>query len=525
MQLHPIRFRIEDSSRAGSLLESVAQLWPSRIHRSWRRSTTYFDTFDWRLWATSSVLWSADGTRSPILYLQPGDGSSRRQTKISKSPGFVWDLPQGPLRKFVEPVVGVRRLLDIALIRAHGTALSVLDQREKTVAMLRFEHRKATKALGGKKCAELPQAVTLIPVRGYGEAFDQLRSFLQRELENRPLDVSELVEAAQALGLEPSGYSKKLNIDLDPSTSAAAAMITIHRRLLEIMGSNEWGLGLDLDTEFLHDFRVAGRRTRSALSQIKGVFPTTVTEHFKKEFARLGKITSPCRDLDVCRLKFPSYASSLPSKIRDDLEPLRDFLEHHQKTEHKRVVELLESERYALLKQDWESFLDTDPASLQAQPNSTKPIRELASKRIWRNYKRVLERGSALDLSTAADTLHRLRIDCKKLRYLLEFFRSLYPEPEIHQLIEELKRLQDNLGDFNDFEVQQARLREFGQTMVLEKAAPATTIFAMGRLTARLEEGQKRERERFHRRYERFSSGKNRRLFKRLFKSPIERRT
>ncbi|MEJ2084757.1 MAG: CHAD domain-containing protein, partial [Acidobacteriota bacterium] len=333
------------------------------------------------------------------------------------------------------------------------------------------------------------------------------------------------VEAAHALGLEPGGYSKKLDIDLDAVTGAAAAMVAIHRRLFEIMKSNEWGLGLDLDSEFLHDFRVAVRRTRSALSQIKGVFPKTSTDHFKREFSWLGKITSPCRDLDVWRLKLPSYASILPSEIRRDLEPLRVFLDRHQKTEHQKVVALLESTRYAYLKRDWKAFLDTDPASLESQANSSRPILELASERIWRNYKRVLARGSAVDADSAADTLHKLRIDCKKLRYLLEFFRRLYPPAETRQLIEGLKRLQDNLGDFNDFEVLRARLQEFEQAMALERVAPATTVLAMGHLAQELEEGQRRERERFHRRYEKFSSRKNRQRFKELFKSPGEGRT
>ena len=47
-------------------------------------------------------------------------------------------------------------------------------------------------------------------------------------------------------------------------------------RSLQTLRINEDGVRKDLDSEFLHDFRVAVRRTRSALSQIKGVFPAAV---------------------------------------------------------------------------------------------------------------------------------------------------------------------------------------------------------------------------------------------------------
>ncbi len=63
----------------------------------------------------------------------------------------------------------------------------------------------------------------------------------------------------------------------------------------------------------------------------------------------------------------------------------------------------------------------------------------------------MLRDGRAI---TSAQALHRLRIQCKKLRYLLEFMAGLVPDdpwPWSH-----LKGLQDNLGEFNDLSVQRA---------------------------------------------------------------------
>ncbi|MFC1662475.1 CHAD domain-containing protein, partial [Gemmatimonadota bacterium] len=51
------------------------------------------------------------------------------------------------------------------------------------------------------------------------------------------------------------------------------------------MRANEVGMLKNLDSEFLHDFRVAVRRTRSGLTQLKGVFPPSARP------SRLGKFS------------------------------------------------------------------------------------------------------------------------------------------------------------------------------------------------------------------------------------------
>ena len=148
-----------------------------------------------------------------------------------------------------------------------------------------------------------------------------------------------------------------------------------------------------------------------------------------------------------------------------------------------------------------------------------RPIGEVARGRIARRWKRVVKRSRAIRDDTPEEGLHLLRIQCKKLRYLMEFFRGLYPAREISVSIKALKRLQDNLGDFNDYEVQQASLMEFSEQMVAEDLAPVITLMAMGRLVERLELGQQRERLKFHERFDRFAAAENHAHFHRLFKT------
>jgi CHAD domain-containing protein len=62
---------------------------------------------------------------------------------------------------------------------------------------------------------------------------------------------------------------------------------------------------------------------------------------------------------------------------------------------------------------------------------------------------RAFETLFETDEVLSAEMLHQLRIACKYLRYNLEFVRSLLGT-RADALIEDLRRLQDDLGDLND---------------------------------------------------------------------------
>jgi CHAD domain-containing protein len=167
----------------------------------------------------------------------------------------------------------------------------------------------------------------------------------------------------------------------------------------------------------------------------------------------------------------------------------------------------------------WKEFLEQPVPENTALPDAQRPAREVASERIWKAYRRVRSRGRAIEAQTPAPALHRLRIDCKKLRYLLEFFRSMYAAADMDRLIKALKKLQDNLGDFNDYVVQRESLGELAEQMVETGSAPARTLMAMGRLAERFEAGQAEERQRFAERFGQFASKGNHARFRRLFKA------
>lgn len=64
-------------------------------------------------------------------------------------------------------------------------------------------------------------------------------------------------------GVPVGDVSPKVDVELDPSMGADHASVLICRRLADIVEANLPGTLADVDTEFLHDLRVAVRRTRS----------------------------------------------------------------------------------------------------------------------------------------------------------------------------------------------------------------------------------------------------------------------
>ncbi len=519
-----VSYPLESQIRGREALKSASHRFPGRLETHPERRSTYLDTFDWRLYQEGgSLLSSADG-RVTVLRWTRLDGTPVFRARLRANPEFAWDLPAGPFREALDSVVEMRRLLPRLEINSRGETLHLLDTNQKTVARLHFEETSVTGTGIGSvpKTLALPILMTAEPVRGYARDFQALVDLLEDEFQLQATSSDQLTLALEALGLEPSASSGKLTVQLAPEMRSDEATKRIHKELLQAILNNEEGVRQDLDTEFLHDFRVAVRRTRSALTQIKKVYPPDVVEQFKRQFAWLGQATGPTRDLDVYLLKMPDYRATLPEHLQTHLEPLQEFLTRHQCLEHQRLVEDLDSQRYSRLLESWRSFLD-DPVSEAASGASALsqaeiPVGQTASNRIWKAYRRVLKQGQSIDGDSPPESLHRLRIDCKKLRYLLELFKSLYDQQEMGTLVKALKRLQDNLGDFNDLEVQQATLQNFAHGMFQEGLATVETLMALGRLVDRLESRQAKERQRFQREFAKFASKKNRSRFRALFK-------
>ncbi|MDQ3724024.1 MAG: CHAD domain-containing protein, partial [Actinomycetota bacterium] len=182
-----------------------------------------------------------------------------------------------------------------------------------------------------------------------------------------------------------------------------------------------------------------------------------------------------------------------------------------------RMVRGLRSERTVALLGNWRDVLDALAAAPQDdRPDAARPVRDVAAERIAKVYRQMVKMGRAIDSESPHEALHDLRKKSKELRYLLEFFASVYPPVVTKPMVATLKSLQDVLGRFQDREVQADALRALGDEIAALDGG-AAALMAMGVLVQRLADEQAQAREQFAERFEQFAAKSQRKLVKHTF--------
>ncbi|MGR8929806.1 MAG: CHAD domain-containing protein [Gammaproteobacteria bacterium] len=468
----------------------------------------FYDSFDWRLFCAGVLcefVQSKSACELRLLNLQ--NGQILASENLHEVPLFADQFRDEAVRSKLASLLEMRALMPLASLKCQALHINVLDKEQKTTVRLLVKNYET-----------LPAQVHIQAIRGYGKAAKRLSRLLEKELALKVVKKSLLECALEREGRQSNDYSSKLNIRLEPTTRADIACKYIYITMLRIIRANEAGTIGDVDSEFLHDLRVAIRRTRSGLSQLKNILPLQVTARYKAFFAWLGQITGAARDLDVYLLNFRDYKASLPVDMQNSLNPLYDFIQRKQIKAYQDLKAKLESSDYLSGLQAWQEYLNQSVAVNPPESEALQAIKQVADKRIFKVYHRVLKQAGAITESSPAEALHVVRKNCKKLRYLMEFFQSLYPEKEISGLIKALKHFQNILGNYQDYEVQEQTLKKFAVEMAEEQISVETFI-SMGVLVQNLQLKREQMRQNFAGSFAQFKQPANEAVFNALFAS------
>jgi CHAD domain-containing protein len=503
-----------DSLQASKLLSVLAEEFGVVAAPEYSATVVYADSFDWRLFRQGYLL-HCHGQAWTLYHGDSGEVTVQQGGPELKRSCFARDFPPGNLREILAPLLGVRCLLPLANVTLLGRQIRLLNRDEKTVARIVFEEQRVAAAQPAFRM------LRLFGIRGYEQSLCTIRRILEAYGIDQP--ASPLVgfeQGCKATGRRPLDYTSKFAIELHAGHTARQSMVRIYRQLLTTINRNIPGVIEDLDSEFLHDLRVAIRRTRSGLSLVKNVLPAAVVEKFKKDFGALGSVTGPTRDLDVYLLEQDTYLARLPTNLQPALHAFFEGLAPRRQAEQKKMARVLQSKKYRAILNGWKRYLATEDR--EPAPAAGRDIGHLASRIIFRRFKRVLKDGKTLDAATPDPEVHRLRIQCKKLRYTIEFFSTLYPAEDMQTVVRQLKKLQDILGEFNDLSVQQQLLRHSleglrpGSTRNLQLAA------ALGALMQSLFQQQQELRSHFAEAFSLFGDPANIALFNDLFRNRQE---
>lgn len=466
---------------------------------------TALDDFDQSLRHGGQLLLSTGNTVELI------DTDGRTMTQAVQGPvEFAGDIPDGELRRNLKGLSPLRRLLPIGTGLWQRAVLTFRDEKQAVHCRIPMMFLTAEE--------DQAAAVAVLPeTPGYAESLRCVRAQVQ-ELGGSKFNGSALVD-----GLFPleRPYNAKPGLGFATGASAFDAANSIISTLIPVARANEPGIIADLDTEFLHGYRIQLRKIRSILSLFKKIYDEPEAKHLKAEFSGIMNSTGALRDLDVYLLGKPNFYGMLPNNLHAGLDTLFDMVARHREFEHTKLAALLNSKQYKT-KITRLATLFTQPNSSMQGPAADRPASAYAYDLIWNRYRNACKLAAEIKPDSPDDKLHSLRIQCKKLRYQMECLSALFPAAELKKQLGALKKLQDNLGLFNDYSVQQRSLITSLRQLPHKHGAPdIDAAQCIGALIALLHSKQQVERGKIAKSIARFNHEKTQQAFRMLLQPVI----
>lgn len=488
-------------------------------------SAVCFETFDWRLWRAGFGLQRlGDRPLRWVLHtLEDGRVIARSAAPGGSCRRWFWqDFPPGVLRDQLRDVCKERAVVPAGRFRERREHFAILNKDKKTVCRVTFEHATATEAK--TKEQRSVAGFRLMPLKGYAQearavaaCFAEMGCQAERN-GNHPARV-----AFASVGREPLDYSSRTDVSLPRGITAADACRRIHLASLDMAERNLPGIMDDLDTEFLHDFRVALRRSRSALGLVKGVFPRAETDRFERKLADIQRATNGLRDLDVHLLERETFEVLLPPELHAGLDGLFRRLSRERAGAFRKCRRFLASPATRETMEQWRAFLEHPDRGEGDAPRANEPAVALGTRLLRKRLRRILKDGRAIDSKTPDTALHKLRLQVKKLRYLLEFFGSLLPAGEAAWLVKRFRKLQTILGQFNDLCTQEIWVRQRLEEAEKNGDTSAELAASLGGLLSELARARKARRAKFDRAFARLDDPAVRERAAKLFSGKEKR--
>jgi CHAD domain-containing protein len=251
-------------------------------------------------------------------------------------------------------------------------------------------------------------------------------------------------------------------IGVKPDDTMAEAGKKVWLYYFAEMLSHQEGTLLGENVEELHDMRVATRRLRSAFDVFNSVFdPKTMKRHLKG-LRTIGRVLGQVRDMDVILENAITYQMQVKINSQKGLEPLVNAWKEAIERKRTKLINHLQSEAYHNFKQNFNLFLQVSDNLKVQSPQSegmNSRVRDTVPVLVYSRYAAVRAYESVLPTASVVQ-LHTLRIEIKKFRYTMEYFREILGEG-VNQAIDELKQLQDHLGELHDADVACQLVRGF----------------------------------------------------------------
>jgi CHAD domain-containing protein len=270
-------------------------------------------------------------------------------------------------------------------------------------------------------------------------------------IENRGLapGLRELEQGAcRGPGLGPSAGGSKPGRSLR-GEDALLCLVYAHLEAQARSIQAHYAAVVDADPEGVHQMRIAVRRVRGVLRTFKRMLPDAERAQLGSDFGWLAGRLGQVRDLDVYRANYHRYLHGLPNAEAEVLERYRRHLDAEGRRAQAQLLRALDSARYRRLMDRFEMFVRRGPSAAAWREWGALSIDQGASECVRDGVRKILKRGRRLSGDSPSKALHRLRIDSKRFRYLLELFRD-FDKRRTKRLAKAARRLQNVLGEHQD---------------------------------------------------------------------------
>ncbi len=255
-------------------------------------------------------------------------------------------------------------------------------------------------------------------------------------------------------------WSRKPRIDLMASMSGEDALKAIALGCLKHLTSNDDCALSGAHEEGVHQCRVALRRLRSVLSIFRRDLPVDVAGRLNDQARWLLDELGPARDLFVLRTELLDPV--LESAGRPEcLILLERAILSQEKLAQADVRRALSSNRYGRFLIDLAEFgfsgVEASTVTRQQRNRLERSATVYAAQSLSRLHKSLKKRGRKFD-SLSIEERHAVRIAVKRMRYGVDFFKSLYDDAHRREYSGQLAGLQKMLGRLNDVAVAESHL-------------------------------------------------------------------
>jgi CHAD domain-containing protein len=252
-----------------------------------------------------------------------------------------------------------------------------------------------------------------------------------------------------------TGFAAEIQLLPDDSMPTAARKLLLRNmaRLVEWEPAVREGI----DPEGVHKMRVATRRLRSVMEIFVRYIETDDYKSIRKPVRKTARRLGDVRDLDVFMETVHRYIETELNGDTAHLAPMLNALDKPYKRARKRLIRWLDHDKFDDFVQDFVTDLRRDDIEMVTDWHRYT-VSQMVPRLIY-TYLEYVRLHEPFLPDADIEMLHEVRLDAKRLRYVLEFFDDVLG-PEASTVVESTKALQDYLGALNDYSVANDIARE-----------------------------------------------------------------